>query len=78
MFRKKRNVLVNFDDLAELLAILDKHNLTWHNLSVGNCGWAKSPKCWFVYFRASNNEWVSILTAIKRKQINLLPETEGY
>lgn len=81
IFRKQRNILVDFEDLANVLNILDKHDLTWQylaDLKIGNCGWKKAPNCWFVHVRATNKTWISVLRSIKQNNITLLDETTGY
>ena len=77
--RHYHSLLIDYDQLALTLKVLDEFGITWKNrLRTGNCKLAKAPTCWFVNFTVSDEKWYSILKRFKEEGVNLLPETVGY
>lgn len=76
MFKKRREFLVNEEDVLKVITILNNHKI-FENQS-GNCGWAKAEKCWFVAFWCTRSVYIKILQSIAESDVTLLPETTGY
>lgn len=73
---KERKFLVDAKDVLETVRVIQRFR--WiPSAEVGNCGWAKAPDCWFVYFRCTDKTYAKILAAIYNKGIKLLSDLVG-
>lgn len=85
---KKRHILVNEKHVTTAIDIVNTvigdHILVaaalmnYCNFSVGCCGWAKAPECWFIDFVATDKDWYTMCYHFKQKGVEILPETVGY
>lgn len=85
---KKRHILVNEKDVTMAIKIVNEVKgdhilvaaalMNLCNFSVGWCGWAKAPECWFIDFVATDNDWNKICRDFNQKGVEILPETVGW
>ena len=78
-FRKRRQILIDESEVTKTILVLQEFGININDtIAVGNCGWAKAPKCWFIVAHINDKTWYKILQKIKDAEITLLPETTGY
>ena len=74
---KEHELLIDVTNVAKTLEVVNKYIDPW-KVTTANCGWAKAPHCWFVYFKCSDEKWYRILQGLKNKNIELYPPYIGY
>lgn len=79
--RERRKILVHKKHIGDIVEIIYKMGLQQEgliNFTIGNCGWAKAPDCYYIYITLNDRYYFKFLKMVKDYGINLLPETIGY
>lgn len=73
---KNRDICVDLTDLQKVMEVLGKHFVT---ARVGNCGGAKAPTCYFVFYHANDSVDNQITYELSEKGVKILdPNVVGY
>lgn len=68
MFQKRRNLVVEENDVTAVLTVINRHQgfFSNDNKIVTNCGWAKDPSKWVIQFYATEREWGLMTTDLSK------------
>ena len=63
IFGKRRYWVLKKDDVIKALTAIDNHRSKHIEPEVvtGNCGWVDEEDMWYLFFNASNKQWVNII-----------------
>lgn len=77
IFKKHRELLVNGEELRKAMAVLTACD--YQSAKVGNCGWAKAPNVYFLFFDATNKVYNDICMKMNKYGVELLDDkVVGY
>lgn len=68
---RRRHIIIDESNIVNVLNVINESNKNqWRTeIDIGNCGWADSPKAWFIFFHCSDYAWDKFVKHLRVKRV---------